>query len=123
MKTDEQVLEEWISDEIKFDAGPCGLQFTKKDFSEFCQMFLNSQQTGDIAFPELDRVFRTRDEARKALQSCGWPDAKIDSWMKTFMSAQNFSKYTGTDEVATALRLKAVAVREQMGWSATPYTI
>lgn len=123
MKTDEQVFEEWIVDEIKFDAGVFGLKFTKKDFKEFCQMFLDGRRTGDPTFPELDRVLKTRDEAKKALLSCGWTDAKIDSWLLTFMSAQNLAQYTGTDEVSATLRLKAVNERERMGWSATPYEI
>jgi hypothetical protein len=123
MKTPEQVFEEWINDEILFDADLLNMKFTRKGFAEFCLLFHEGRRTGDKLFPSLDRVLTTRDEAREALRACGWEDEKVDAWYRSFLSAQNLSKYSGSDEVATALRLKAVEAREKMGWSATPYTI
>lgn len=123
MKTPEQIFEEWVNDEISFEADLFGLKFTRANFEEFCKMFHDGRRTGDPTFPMIDRIHKTRDEARKALRSCGWPNAKIDAWLLTFLSAQNMAKYSSTDEVASALRIKAVEVRTDMGWSATPYEI
>lgn len=123
MKTAEQIFEEWVADGIHFDAELFGLVFTRVNFEEFCKMFHDGRRAGDPLFPMIDRIYKTRDEAREALRACGWTDEKIDSWFFTFLSAQNMAKYSSTDEVATALRLKAVEVRTSMGWSATPYTL
>lgn len=120
MKSDEQILNEWVSGEITFSIDVEAQTFNAQRFKDICAFMREGSTKSHSIYMNLRRTWDLRDQLKVAMVECGTDVQDVDNWLDRFFEPRRLIRFSSIADVNAVLRYKALEEREKMGFSVVP---
>lgn len=102
MKSKEQALLEWVSDEIKFDDTHLSgkLLFTREEFAGLCKLM---RGRSGASVPVLQEAI---DNLKNVMRRASWNPDNTEAWLDGFFAPENLVRFIDAYEIKRKLTKK-----------------